>query len=137
MASPADYMKTDDDDDDVAAVNSGAKLEEHVPVVEMPCEIVETTAGTAAAADQGVRQILMAPVHGIVKNDGGMLQLHAGHNNLQQQQQQNHHHHHHHHHNNHHHLHHQDLEDGQLTYVYESVVPQELYAEPESPGPSR
>lgn len=133
-------MKTDDDDDDVAAVNSGVKLEEHVPVVEMPCEIVETTA--AAAADQSVRQILMAPVHGLVKNDGGnggmLQQLHAGHNNVQQQQQQNHHHHHHHHHhNNHHHLHHQDLEDGPLTYVYESVVPQELYAEPESPGPSR
>lgn len=111
MASPADYMKSEDDDSD-------ARLSEHIPV-EMPCEIVETS-----AVDQNGRQVLMAPVHGLVKNENNaMLQMHAGHHN--------HHHHQHHHHN------HQDMEDGQLTYVYESVVPQELYAEPESPGPSR
>lgn len=64
---------------------------------------------------------MMAPVQGLVKNDNGTMMLHTSH--------------HHHQHDQHHH--HQDLEDGQLTYVYESVVPQELYAEPESPGPSR
>lgn len=105
MASPADYMKSEVDDDN-------AKLVEHVPV-EMPCEIVETT-----VVDQNGRQVLMAPIHGLAKND----------NNAMMMQATGHHHHHH---------HHQDLEDGQLTYVYESVVPQELYAEPESPGPSR
>lgn len=99
MASPADYMKTDEDDDDVSLV-------EQIPV-EMPCEIVETT-----VVDQNGRQIIMAQG---MKNENTML-LQTGH---------------------HHHHHHQDLEDGQLTYVYESVVPQELYAEPESPGPSR
>lgn len=61
--------------------------------------------------DQNGRQIIMAQG---IKNENAML-LQTGH----------------------HHHHHQDLEDGQLTYVYESVVPQELYAEPESPGPSR
>lgn len=106
MASPADYMK-DDDDDELTV--------EQIPV-EMPCEIVETT-----VVDQNGRQIIMAPAQGLSKNDNAML-LQAGHQ----------------HHQLHQHHHHQDLEDGQLTYVYESVVPQELYAEPESPaGPSR
>lgn len=115
MASPADYnMKTEVDDDDV-------NLSEQIIPVEMPCEIVETT-----VVDQNGRQIVMAPVQGMTKTETGTMLL---------QQTADHHH------NNHqlgHHLSHQDLEDGQLTYVYESVVPQELYAEPpESPGPSR
>ncbi|XP_025409722.1 transcriptional repressor protein YY1-like isoform X3 [Sipha flava] len=101
MASPADYMKTEDDEDNV-------KLVEHIPV-EMPCEIVETT-----VVDQNGRQIIMAPVQGLTKNDNNTMMLQATA-----------------------HHHHQDIEDGPLTYVYESVVPQELYAEPESPGPSR
>jgi len=108
MASPADYMKTDEDEDD-------AKLVDRTISVDMPCEIVETT-----VVDQNGRQIMMTPVQGLVKNDNGTMMVHTAH---------------HHHHHDHHH--HQDLEDGQLTYVYESVVPQELYAEPESPGPSR
>lgn len=105
MASPADYIKTDEDDDD------DAKFTEHI-TVEMPCEIVETT-----VVNQNGRQLIMAPIQGL-KTDNQAMVLQTGH-------------HHHHHH------HHQELEDGQLTYVYESVVPQELYAEPESPGPSR
>lgn len=105
MASPADYIKTDEDDDDRVT------LVEHIPV-EMPCEIVETT---VVDHHQLGRQVIMAPAQGLVKNDNTML-LQTGHLG---------------------HHHHQDLEDGQLTYVYDSVVPQELYAEPESPGPSR
>lgn len=111
MASPADYMKDEDDDD---------SLVDQIPV-EMPCEIVETT-----VVDQNGRHVIMTPVQGLSKNDNTMLLQQAGHHQHQihHQQQQ--------------HQQHQDLEDGQLTYVYESVVPQELYAEPESPaGPSR
>ncbi|KAL4131764.1 hypothetical protein QTP88_009031 [Uroleucon formosanum] len=113
MASPADYMKADDDDDD------DLKLTDQIPV-EMPCEIVETT-----VVDQNGRQIIMTPVQGLTKNENTTMLLQAGH------------HQHHNHHHQHHHPHHQELDDGQLTYVYESVVPQELYAQPESPGPSR
>lgn len=113
MASPADYMKTlkteNDEDDDL-------KLNEQIPV-EMPCEIVETV------VDQNGRQIIMTPVQGLTKNDNTTMLLQG--------------HHQHQHHNQHQHHHHQDMDDGQLTYVYESVVPQELYAQPESPGPSR
>lgn len=102
MASPADYIKPENGDDNV-------KLVEHNIPVEMPCEIIETT-----VVDQNGRQLIMAPVQGLSKNDHNTMMLQAtGHH------------------------HHQDMEDGPLTYVYESVVPQELYAEPESPGPSR
>lgn len=105
MASPADYIKTDEEDDD------DVQLVEHIPL-DMPCEIVETT-----VVDQSGRHIMMAPVQGLTKNDNGAMQIPSSHIYNQH--------------------HHQDLEDGPLTYVYESVVPQELYAEPESPGPSR
>ncbi|XP_050443829.1 transcriptional repressor protein YY1-like isoform X2 [Adelges cooleyi] len=85
---------------------------EHIPV-EMPCEIVETT-----VVDQNGRHLIMAPVQGggLVKNENAMLLQATTIGGGGQ---------------------HQDHEDGQLTYVYESVIPQELYAEPESPGPSR
>lgn len=122
MASPADYMLNSEDDE--------CDSDQHIIPVDMPCEIVETS-----AVDQNGRPVLMTPVHrALVKseNNSAMLQMHPGHH---------HHHHHNHHHQqqqqHHHNNHHQDMEDGQLTYVYESVVPQELYAEPESPGPSR
>lgn len=107
MASPADYIKTDEEDDE------DVQLVEHIPL-DMPCEIVETT-----VVDQSGRHIMMAPVQGLVKSESCAMQLPAA-SHLYNQ-----------------HHHHQDLEDGPLTYVYESVVPQELYAEPESPGPSR
>lgn len=115
MASPADYMKTEIDDDD------DLKLTDQNISVEMPCEVVETV------VDQNGRQLIMTPVQGLTKNDNTTILLQTGHH--QHQHNTNHH--------QHHHPHHQDLEDNQLTYVYESVVPQELYAEPESPGPSR
>ncbi|VVC43084.1 Zinc finger C2H2-type [Cinara cedri] len=104
MASPADYIKTDEDDDDL-------KLSDQI-ALDMPCEIVETT-----VVDQNGRQLIMAPIQGLKTENHTMVVQASHHSN----------------HNNHH----QELEDGQLTYVYESVVPQELYAEPESPGPSR
>lgn len=77
--------------------------------VELPCEVVETS-----VVDQNGRHIVMAPVQTLVKNENAMMLQAATVSGT-----------------------HQDLEDGQLTYVYESVVPQELYTEPQSPGPSR
>lgn len=78
--------------------------------VELPCEVIETT-----VVDETGRHILMRPVQALVKNENAMLL--QGSTIVGGQ--------------------HPDLEDGQLTYVYESVVPQELYTEPQSPGPSR